>query len=56
MLKENRLFYTPKTQDELLERIEELARASGDPAAVWTAVMMTQNFIVVELAKENTNA
>jgi hypothetical protein len=56
MLKENKLFYTPKTQEELTDRIDQMAKASGDPAAVWTAVMMMQNFIAVELAKETDNA
>ena len=49
IIKENKLFYTPKTNDELMERIEQIASGSNNPAAVWTAVMMLQNFIAVEL-------
>jgi hypothetical protein len=56
MIKENKLFYTPATQLELIERIEQIAQASDNPAAVWTAVMMAQNFIAVELAKEKQHA
>jgi hypothetical protein len=49
MIKENKMFYTPKTSDELMERIEQIASGSSNPAAVWTAVMMMQNFIAVEM-------
>ena len=56
MFTENKLFYTPKTLEELTDHIDQMAKASGNPAAVWTAVMMTQNFIAVKLAKENDNA
>lgn len=49
MIKENKLFYTPKTTHELIERVEQIANASDNPAAVWTAVMMTQNFIAGQL-------
>jgi hypothetical protein len=55
MFTENKLFYTPKTLEELTDHIDQMAKASGNPAAVWTAVMMTQNFIAVELAKETDN-
>jgi len=48
-IKENKLFYTPQTNDELMERIEQIASGSNNPAAVWTAVMMLQNFIAVQL-------
>jgi len=47
VIKENKMFYTPKTSDELMERIEQIASGSSNPAAVWTAVMMMQNFIAV---------
>ena len=56
MIKENKLFYTPTTQLELIERIEQIANASDNPAAIWTAVMMTQNFIAAELDREKQNA
>lgn len=49
MIKENKLFYTPQTNDELMERIDQIANGSDNPAAVWTAVMMTQNFIASQL-------
>jgi len=49
VIKENKMFYTPKTSDELMERIEQIASGSSNPAAVWTAVMMMQNFIAVEM-------
>ena len=55
-LKENQMFYTPATQSELWERVEAIAKASDNPAAVWVAVMMTQNFIAQELNKETENA
>jgi hypothetical protein len=55
-LAENKLFYTPESQEELTERIDELAKSSKNPAAVWTAVMMMQNYIARELSKENANA
>jgi len=48
-IEENTMFYTPKTKAELFRRVEELAIASNNPAAVWTAVMMLQNFIAVQL-------
>jgi predicted transcriptional regulator len=48
VIEENTMFYTPKTSDELMERIEQIASGSSNPAAVWTAVMMMQNFIAVE--------
>jgi hypothetical protein len=48
-LRENQMFYTPESWDELMERIEQIASGSSNPAAVWTAVMMTQNFIAVEM-------
>lgn len=51
-LVENKLFYTPSTQEELNTRLEQIASASDNPAAVWTALMMMNNFIAVELAKE----
>ena len=51
-LKENQLFYTPETQEELTERIAELAKASGNAAAVWSAVMMFQNFLAREQSRE----
>lgn len=54
--KENNLFYTPTSQEELVERITELAKSSGSPAAVWTAVMMFQNFVAVEMTEESSNA
>jgi hypothetical protein len=53
MIKEQKMFYTPSTQEELMERIEEIAKASDNPAAVWTAVMMMHNYIAVEMSKEN---
>jgi|LakMenEpi03Aug12_release.lakeMendotaPanAssembly.Ray.scaffolds.fasta_scaffold4290658_2 hypothetical protein len=49
VLKENKMFYTPKSGDELMLRIEQIASGSSNPAAVWTAVMMMQNFIAVEM-------
>ncbi len=49
MIEENNMFYTPKTKAELFMRVEELAIASNNPAAVWTAVMMLQNFIAVQM-------
>jgi hypothetical protein len=49
VLKENKMFYTPKSGDELMERIEQIASGCSNPEAVWTAVMMMQNFIAVEM-------
>lgn len=45
----NQMFYTPVSQQELIERVEQIAKASDNPAAVWTAVMMTNNFIATHL-------
>ena len=45
----NQMFYTPVSQQELFERIEQIATASDNPAAVWTAVMMTNNFLATQL-------
>jgi hypothetical protein len=45
----NQMFYTPVSQQELIERVEQIAKASNNPAAVWTAVMMTNNFLATQL-------
>jgi hypothetical protein len=45
----NQMFYTPVSQQELIERVEQIAKASDNPAAVWTAVMMTNNFLATQL-------
>ncbi len=56
MIEENTMFYTPKTKAELFMRVEELAIASNNPAAVYTAVMMMQNFIAVNYIAVETKA
>lgn len=54
-LKENGLFYTPKTQDELWDRIDALSRASGDGGAIWTAAMLMHNFIAYQMKEEDVD-
>jgi hypothetical protein len=51
-LKEQKLFATPSSQQDLEDRIKKIADGSGNAAAVWTAVMLFNNFVAATAAKE----
>lgn len=55
-LKENGLFYTPKTREELWDRIDGLAQAAGDGPAIWTAAMLMYNYIASQMKEEEAVA
>lgn len=44
-LKEQKLWATPSSQEDMEQRIKKIADASGNPAAVWTAVMLFNNYV-----------
>jgi hypothetical protein len=49
----DKMFYNPTSQQEFFERVEQIAKASNDPAAVWIAGMLTNNFLATRLNKGN---
>jgi len=51
-MKANDMFHTPSSEKELIDRIEDIAKASGNPAAVWAVAMMVNNFLASRQVKE----
>jgi hypothetical protein len=47
------LFVIPDSMDDALERVQDIARCSNDPASVYMAVQILINGIAKELENEN---
>jgi hypothetical protein len=50
-MKANDMFHTPSSEKELIGHIEDIAKASGNPGAVWTVAMMVNNFLASRQVK-----
>ncbi len=51
-IKEQKLWATPTSEADMQARIAKIADGSGNAAAVWTAVMLYNNYLASVMNKE----